>query len=365
MRWWARAKQQPFWIRLLNWEYWPSIAFYWPMIFYAPWLMLRSRHPCFFSPANPGIYTGGFGMESKYETLHLIPEEYRPRSIFIEGGSSFEQVLPALAAAGISFPLIAKPDIGFRGFLVKRIETAEELQAYLRAYPVDFILQEFLKAEGEFGVFYYRMPGEPKGKVTSLTLKTFLSVTGNGRSTVSELIQAKPRALLQWERLQTSYAHLFDQVPGEGEVVPLGVIGNHSKGTRFINGGHFIDGQLTDTFDRIAQRIEGFSYGRFDVKCDSLEDLKVGRNLKIMELNGVCSEPTHMYDPEGCTYWGAVGEVVRYWTLIRRVGEAHHRQGVPYHDTWAMIKAMIRLKLHMRRLRRLVREGEELGHARS
>jgi hypothetical protein len=158
-------------IRWRNWEYWSSNKFYWFMWVWGPLLALRSRHPAFFTAANPGIYTGGFGFESKYETTMKIPAPYRPKTMLAKKDDTFDTVLHKVNEIGIIFPLIAKPDLGFRGFLVKKIDTPEALQAYLKKYPIDFILQEFVWKAGEFGVLYHRFPNQKSGNITSVTLK--------------------------------------------------------------------------------------------------------------------------------------------------------------------------------------------------
>lgn len=331
-------KQKAERIRRRHWEYWSGKAFYFPMYVWGPLLALRSGHPAFFTAANPGIYTGGFGFESKYDTILKIPEQYRPKTTFAKATDDFQTVLKKIEKAGILFPLIAKPDLGFRGFLVKKIDSASELQAYFEKYKTDFIIQEFVWRAGEFGVLYHRFPGESKGKITSITLKEFLSVTGDGRSSVLELVEQNPRALLQLERLQDTHAHLLPAVPAAGEQVSLGVIGNHSKGTRFISGNHLIDRELEAAFDNIADQIPGFNYGRFDIKCDSWEELKQGKNITILEINGVCSEPTHIYDPEEMTYPGALLEIMKHWMLIEKIARANRRLGAAYVPTFKMIR---------------------------
>jgi len=327
-------------IRWRNWEYWSSNKFYWFMWVWGPLLALRARHPAFFTAANPGIYTGGFGFESKYDTTIKIPAQYRPKTILAKKESDFNVILQQLKAADITFPLIAKPDLGFRGFLVKKINTPQELQRYLQQYPIDFILQEFVWKNGEFGVLYYRFPTEKSGHITSVTLKEFLSVTGDGVSTVLELVERRERALLQLDRLQATHFDLLKTVPAAGERVPLGEIGNHSKGTRFISGNHLIDNQVIEVFDKIAHQIPGFHYGRFDIKCNSWEELKLGHDITILELNGTCSEPTHVYDPEKSTYFKALYEIFRHWWLIQRIAVANHRLGAPYLPTIEMLKVL-------------------------
>lgn len=348
-KWSYRVKRwnlinNPVWIKLWNWEYWPTLAFYWPMFVYGPLLALRSRHACFFTAANPGILAGGLGLESKYATIQNLPASLCPKSILAPRGQDLALILEEIRQVGIEFPLIAKPDVGYRGFLVKKLETPDQLRAYLSQYPIDFIIQEYLNYPEELGVLYYRLPNAEKGKITSLTLKDFLHVTGDGKSTVLELIEKTPRALLQLDRLQETHWQLFKNVPLQGERVGLGVIGNHSKGTQFINGNQHIDDSLHHTFDTVAKQIPGFSYGRFDIKCTSLEDLKQGKNFKIIELNGVCSEPTHIYDQSLGNYFRAVGTIMQHWTIVRKVAAANHRKGAAYMPEPQMIKMLTGLR---------------------
>ena len=117
---------------------------------------------------------GGNGLESKYKTIIKIPEEYRPKTVFAPKYSDFSAIQKAIKETAIEFPIIAKPDIGFRGLLVKKLYSEAELESYLQKYPVDFIIQEFVSFSKEFGVLYYRLPQEAKGHITSITLKEFL-----------------------------------------------------------------------------------------------------------------------------------------------------------------------------------------------
>ena len=352
---WTRRDIRVFWIKLWNWEYWPTLAFYWPMCIYGPLLALRYRHPCFFSAANPGIYISGLGMESKYDTIQAIPAEARPRSIRIGRGTSEEALQQALEAEGLYFPLVAKPDIGFRGLLVAVMDCFEALAAHLRAFPIDFIVQEFLDFPEEVGVFYIRFPGADKGRVVSLTLKQFLEVSGDGRSNVRELIKKNPRA--QMQMLSGNLGHLpsglLESVPEKGITVRLGAIGNHAKGTRFINGSGHIDGGLHRVFDELSRNIPGFYYGRFDVKCESVAMLKQGRNFKIIELNGIGAEPTHVYDQGSGTYLGALATIMRYWTVVARISVSNRVAGAPYISALDMLRALAALRAYLKQIKRI------------
>ena len=159
-----------------------------------------------------------------------------------------------------------------------------------------------------------------------MTLKKFLSVTGDGKSTVRELITAYPRAKLQLETLEESQPKLMNQIPDKGEEVRLVSIGNHCKGTTFLGGNHLIDEQLTQIFDEISSQIDGIYFGRFDIRCQSVEALKAGQHFKILEINGVKSEPTHIYEP-GFSIWEAYRILFRQWNTIYKISMENKARG--------------------------------------
>jgi phosphomannomutase len=58
-----------------------------------------------------------------------------------------------------------------------------------------------------------------------------------------------------------------------GENRLLEPIGNHCRGTKFVNANHLINNQLDEVFSKISEGFEGFYYGRFDMKVESIDDL--------------------------------------------------------------------------------------------
>ena len=352
MSWKAFLKSNPYLIKLFNFEYWSSSAFYLPLMPYFFSQSIKHRHLFFFTITNPGLEFGGLGLESKYETLLKLPKRLRPKSILVDAKMTIDDIENTLAAEGINYPIIIKPDVGFRGFLVKKIMHSSQLAAYLEQYPTQFILQEYISLPEEVGVFYYRFPNESKGVISSITLKEFLAVEGDGISTVKELIEKNPRALLQLERLTTDKTPLSN-IPPKGTKIPLGVIGNHSKGTRFINGNHLINDSLSRLFDQISQEMGGFFYGRFDIKCKSFDDLSAGRDFVILEVNGVCSEPTHIYDADHSNYFKSLKEIKEHWTVISRISLANRQLGLPYENTKEVVKDIWKALNNFKKIKRI------------
>lgn len=269
--------------------------------------------------------------ESKMGILKKIPEQWIPKTVFApkeQIQNDFESVKKLIIEKGIVYPLIAKPNVGERGFLVKKITTEQELKLHLQSHPtVDFIIQDFVDYSMELAVMYYRFPNDKQGTVSSICLKSPLTVTGNGRETLGELVVNYPRARFQAERLEKEFAHLWNEVLPTGQELLLEPIGNHCRGTTFLNGNDFIDAELTQAFDKIMYELEGIYFGRFDLKCESIEDLKQLKNVAILELNGVAAEPAHIYDPS-FRLMKAWGVLAFHWKIIFKISRDLRKTGV-------------------------------------
>lgn len=318
----------PFFIRLLHWEYWPFHVVYALLYPYWIWLCLKARSFFFFSAANPSLENGGFLMESKKGIYDLIPQRFYPRTRFFPSGTTAEAVLSIIHAEEFQYPLVGKPDIGLRGMGVKKLKDPEELAQYVSSSKVNFLVQEFCSYEMEAGIFYYRLPNERKGRVSGIVLKEFLTVTGDGRSTVLELLAKDKRSILQINNLKRMEPALLKEVLPENKKKVLVPYGNHCRGAKFVDASHRIDEKLTAVIDEASRQIDGFYYGRMDVRFKSWESLKEGKNFSIIELNGAGSEPTHIYDP-GHSLFFAWKEIIRHWNFLYRISR-QNRSRVRY-----------------------------------
>ncbi|MBD0259095.1 MAG: hypothetical protein ICV83_25530 [Cytophagales bacterium] len=315
--------------RLRHWEYWPMHVVYLPI--YAYWLLLaaRARSFFYFSAANPGIPSGGMLGESKFDILAKIPAAYKPVTLRLKPSVPLGEVLERMNRAGIRFPVVAKPDVGERGWMVEKITGVAALSAYLRRIRVDFLVQPYVAGPLELGVFYYRLPGAARGEVSSVVVKDFLKITGDGASTVEMLVRRNPRAALQHDRLRERYPADWTRVLPRGMVMELEPIGNHCRGTAFLDGTSLINDRLREVFDRISRAVDGFYYGRYDLRCAGLDGLYAGEGIQVVELNGVGAEPGHIYQP-GFSLWEGYRVLFRHWTAMYRIARLNHRRGVPY-----------------------------------
>ena len=323
-----RIYRSDFSIKLRHWEYWPFGILQAPFFFYWFWLSLKARSLFFFSASNPSIFTGGMLGESKKAALDLVPNLYKPNTILISTPTTVEEVLDAMQRANLTLPVIFKPDVGERGWLVRKIKTEAEIAEYLAVVPTHFLIQEFLDLPLEFGVFYARKPSEANGKVISITSKEMLTVVGNGVDTLSQLVYQNDRAKLQQERLAKMFEPRWQQIIPKAETVLLNTIGNHCLGTKFLNGNKYITRTLDASFDKLSKQVSGFYFGRYDLRCGSLDDLENG-NVKIMELNGCGAEPAHIYQP-GFSLWQAMVVLYQHWKLMYEISIENHELGVPY-----------------------------------
>ena len=335
-------------------EHWPTFLFYVPLIPYFFYKSIRARSLTFFLIVNPAIKYSGLGTESKFKTLDLLPKLLIPKSIFIVPETDFNVILISLAKAKIDFPLIAKPDVGFRGFLVKKIDTQLDLENYLKKNSINIILQEYIDYQQECGLFYYKIPGKKKGKITSITLKKFITVKGNGIDNLSTLILADKRAFLYHKLFQKLHGEKIYYTPAKGEIIKLTAIGNHSKGTQFVDGNHLIDAELENFLDILTENISGVYYGRFDIKYDSIEKLKKFEDFKILELNGIIAEPTHIYDAEKGSYFASLKSIFTHWRIMNKITRKNHDElNLPYPKLKPFLKEVSFLRLYAKKIIKL------------
>ncbi len=337
---WHQVRKAGWFVRATNWEYWPMYLSNLPLLPIWLWFAVRARDAFFFSAVNPVIETGGLWGESKYNILRRIPSQYLPKTLFFAADRPREEVLSEIEAEGFTYPLIVKPDVGERGFLVARVEGRDELAAYLDQHRIDLIVQAYVPDPVEIAVLYHRFPGSREGKVTSVCLKETLKVRGDGVSTVAQLLEREERGRLQRERLERARPEFLDSVPDAGRVVEVEPIGNHSRGTMFLNGNHHIDAALTRIFDAVAQHMADIHYGRFDMRCRSIEDLRQGGAFRILEFNGIGGEPAHIYDPS-YPIWRKYRDIYRHWRIIyqlyRRQAQ-HGMRGMSFREAWLRYK---------------------------
>jgi hypothetical protein len=317
------------------------------------WLALALRHGSATVPssANPRITAGGLVGEAKteyFEGMGDIACRATARWCIVKPHARREaRVHAAMRRAGLSFPVVAKPDLGMCGFGVRLVRDAQDLNEYLAAFPEgqNVVLQTWLPDNGEAGIFYTRMPGEASGRITGLALRHFPQVVGDGVSTVGELIAASPRARRLLDPAHHELIIDTEAVPLPGKVVRLSTIGSTRVGGLYTNGRAQITPRLEAAIEAIVQDMPDFYFGRLDVRFSTLAALREGIGFRIMEINGAGSEAIEAWDP-ATPLWRALGTIFAKQRRLFAVGAAMRARG---HKPIGLLR-LARLHLHQQRL---------------
>jgi hypothetical protein len=320
--------------KIRNWEAWPFVLIYAPVAYYWGWCMLRAKSVWFFTSSNPKLTFGGMEGEPKREMYDLLPENLFPKTINILPKQSFDIVINAIKKTAISYPLIVKPEIGGQGILFRKIDNEKELNHYHTLMTFEYIVQEMVHYEMEVSVFHIRYPNKEKGIVTGFLHKIPLQVIGNGKSTLKELIIAHPKANKLANEMSIKHKENLQKVIASEQKYILSYAANHNRGAHFIDLKNEIDDDLVAVFDKLSIEINDFFYGRYDIMCNSIADLKAGKNYSILEYNGCGAEPNHFYDT-GYTLTQAHKEIIKHWKYMCDISIYNSRQGV---KPWGLIK---------------------------
>lgn len=317
--------------RAIRWEFWPMWLFYIPPFFYILLLSLRHRGLSF-TATNPVLEGSGFIGEQKVHGLSLFQRvapdfvaDFELLNVQLPLAQRLAQAKAFMAARELDYPVILKPDYGQRGLDVKVIRNDGAMSDYLEAASVDTIIQTHI-AGPEFGVFYTRLPGQAQGRIFSITEKHFPTVEGDGESSLEQLILAHPRNHYMAHYLLDLHREQLDRVLAKGESMPVVEIGSHCRGSLFLDGQHQHTEALAQRIDDICGAVDGFYFGRMDIRAESEAAFQQGLGFKILEVNGVTSEATHIYDPSHSVFY-AWGVLCRQWRLAFRIGAANIQRG--------------------------------------
>ncbi len=356
--WKGRRRIHGWLCRRSQWEFWPLWFFYLPVFGWIAWLALRYRSLTVFTVANPAIPESGFIGESKSDILDGLDREWVAPYERIAGAlpadEKIARVRDFVAAQRLVLPIVLKPDAGQRGNGVKIARDWDQIEQYCATARMDFLVQEFV-AGREYGVFYVRLPDQPQGRIFSITDKRLPSVTGDGRRTLEELVLADPRAVCLAPLYLEALGGRCSEIPVLDEEVRLTELGTHCRGAVFLDGGRLLTPSLETAIETMSQSYRGFYFGRYDIRVPSREDLQRGRNLKVVELNGVTSEATHIYDPE-VSLWRAYRTLFRQWQLAFETGKRNRNRG----KTPATVRSLLRDLVHYRWQRRAARREDWL-----
>lgn len=330
----------------------PAWLFYTPVVLYWLGLALRYRSLTLPTAANPSFEVGGLVGESKLQVLAQVSARvvnwFAPHTALTrssEPGSAVldtQRALQALAAAGLDFPLVAKPDRGHHGHGVRPIDGSEALASYIATFPPGeiIVLQKRILFDGEAGVFYVRLPGTSSGRIFSLNLSEPAQVTGDGETTLGTLITVHPSMAHSQILHLATHKDRLDWIPAAGEHVVLAFARSHRLGAILRDGRQYVTPALLERFDQIANGIPGFYFGRFEVRFRQLDAFQRGEDFQIVEINGAGAEANHIWD-RNSRLRDAYRTLFEQYRLAFQIGHLNRQQGarpMPLVQLWQVFQ---------------------------
>lgn len=315
----------------------PPSLYYVPLVIQWFWLALRFRGLTVPTVSNPLIEAGGLIGESKSDCMAMAgpsAQHWMATTTAIvcahsdDPADNVKHAMFALGSAGLKFPVILKPDIGWRGFGVRRADNEAQLAAYIRGFPPDqrVIIQSYISWHGEAGVFYVRRPGQPRGEIFSLTLRYYPFVRGDGVKSLRKLILTNPRTRWKKGLLFDLHRDWLDDVPPAGALIRLAIVGSNRVGGLYVDANQYVTAAMTSRFDEIANSIPEFHFGRFDIRFRTLEKLQCGEDFSIIEINGAGAEAVHIWDPD-CSVLKGYRVLFEQQRLMFTIGAANQARG--------------------------------------
>ncbi len=323
-----------------HWEKWHYHAKYIPLYPAWIWYTLRSGSLWWFTPSNPTLTFGGFEGESKKEMYGQLPPSSYPKSIYVSPSITFDEAENLLTVNKLNYPFAVKPDVGMMGFMFRKIDNAAQFKKYHSIMPVNYIMQDFIQYPIEVSVFYYRFPNKQQGNITGFIKKEMLHVKGDGTSTLLQLIIDHPEARFRVNEMSSKHAGSLHKVIPQNEVFFLSLACNLSRGGKLVSIADEKGESLLNVFDEISHHTMHFYYGRYDIKCASIQDLKEGKNFSILEYNGCGAEPHHVYG-NGHTLLQAYQIILHHWKVMYKISRHNRKAGIKY---WKHYKGFVFLK---------------------
>lgn len=276
--------------------------FWHPRLFEAPfyvWLgvqcLLKGIGIRTLAKANYALNHGEIGLGSKYESHQAFDERHFLPTAFIAAAltrSEKTQLIQSFAAQH-GYPLILKSNVGCVGKGILKVSNDDEVTTAISNLIGDYMVQKFTAFNTEYGVFYTRHTGKPR--ITGINRKHFPCVTGNGHDSLLTLARNHYRHSNHWNVFLQN--HDTSRTPKAGEVVQLSFIGSHTLGCKFTDESHLLTPELEAAVFEIFDQQPGYNFGRIDIKAESPEAFLRGEFV-LIEINGVASLPTHMFDPK-------------------------------------------------------------------
>lgn len=303
-------------MKIFDRGYWISKHYYYQSLVHYLLQAIQFRNIAYFSVCNAGIPFGGMLDDAKSDVYNLVHDRYLIQSYLV---NSSNELIEIIEQPKLYYPFVLKPNIGFKGHDVHVIKNRDQLFSVLDDidFSKEWLAQEYVDYTCEYSILYRRLPYSDTGEVSSFIEKKYPFVEGDGSSTVEQLIDQYNNPFIDKELLKEELASDLNYIPSVAEKYVLHRIGNYSRGSKFYSLQHEIDKRLLAAMNRFYEDSKELHFFRIDCKANTLEDLRQG-NFKIMELNGLKSEPLHIYDPNS-TMMGNYKIIKDQWKFIKTI----------------------------------------------
>ncbi len=298
-------------------------------------------YPLVLNQAIPN--NGGLAAAPKDQISKLFAPHLFAQSICI-APAQFAQAIQLINQQGLQFPLVAKPNNLNRGIDVVIIENKEQLNHYLQQANYQVLLEEFINLPQEVAVFINKIDNQ-NCHILSITGKEFLHVTGNGHSSIKQLLQANIRYQMCKQQIDPLWQSHWHQVPNQGKQILIQPIGNFNKGTAFFDFTAYITPEMEQFFTSIMPAT-GINHGRFDIKIQDLSSLETGKNFKIIEFNGLIAEPVSYHEPS-YSFLQAQKLILRHARQQAITAQAQLKLGNPcpsINQAWPILRQAFKFK---------------------
>jgi len=250
--------------------------------------------------------------DKKSDTYQKIPDKFVPTTLVTDQS---QDLISQMKSKGLSFPVIVKPDVGFKGFLVAKLESEENLLQFVKSFQdQSFIIQEYISYNSEYSILIYRYPISGKTGISSFIEKSFPSVIGDGKKTIGQLINESNNPFIDKSWIKKKWSGDLEKVLAVSAELQLDDIGNYSRGSKFHSMNHLLNQDYVEWAESLMMCMEGIDFCRIDLKADS-EASMLKNEFKIMEINGAKSEPLHIYDPI-YSFIQIILDVHQHWSIL-------------------------------------------------
>ncbi|MFQ3245993.1 MAG: hypothetical protein ACI9SP_002644 [Arenicella sp.] len=284
--------------------------------------------------ANYALDHGEIGLGSKFDSQLAFDQRFFLPSALIEDSLTVDQKKDQIHAfvKQHGYPVILKSNVGSVGKGIVKVSTEDDVDKHTPRLLGGYILQKFTSNLFECGVFYVRQNGQPK--ITGINKKHFPTVVGNGRDDVLALAKSHPRYSKHWK----SFLQDIDttEVLQLGAEKRLSFIGSHTLGCKFTDDGDLHTDELEKAIFAVFETQAGFNFGRVDVKAVDEEAFKRGEFV-VIEVNGVASLPTHMFDPK-YSVWQAYGIFFQHARYLAKIAAEQRSQPMALLSYWQVLQ---------------------------